>query len=230
MPTPVQLVTGLAGAIGCDFRRAQNQLVFVEYAGKLSRLNLFRTGSVVSSGSTVLKGTFNFDLDTGVEGGTGPTVDIWWEQKTAVLRDMAPMNTAQIVNLGAVDFNSLTPDVLSSLTYATTPIDGNNDPSNKLVTGDVFAVVILPRRSVSSTRRTRDPDTDSLCLQAVAPAFPWRAPSEKAIKFMRWVGGVGLSISIGSSSGKMIAPFKKEQSEFYSIEILVLLQDLAFSV
>jgi len=141
MPTPVQLVTGLGGAIGCDFRRAQNQLVFVEYNGKLSRLNLFRTGTVVSSGTIVLKGTFTFDLDTGVEGGTGPNFDIWWEQKTAVIRDMAPMNTARLVNLGAVDFTSLTPDALSSLTYSTTPIDGNNDPSNKLVTGDVFAVV-----------------------------------------------------------------------------------------
>ena len=42
MPSPVQLVTGLGGAIGCDFRPAQNQLVFVEYNGKLSRLNLYR--------------------------------------------------------------------------------------------------------------------------------------------------------------------------------------------
>ena len=140
MPTPVQLVTGLGGAIGCDFRRAQNQLIFVEYAGKLSRLNLYRTGTVVSSGTTVLKGTFTFDLDSGIEGGTGPTFDIWWEQKTAVIRSMTPLNTAQIVNLGAVDFASLTPDTLSSLTYSTSPIDGNNDASNKLVTGDVFAV------------------------------------------------------------------------------------------
>ena len=36
MPTSTQLVTGLAGAIGCDFRTAQNQLIFVEYGGKLS--------------------------------------------------------------------------------------------------------------------------------------------------------------------------------------------------
>jgi len=141
MPVPVQLVTGLGGAIGCDFRRAQNQLVFVEFNGKLSRLNLFRTGTVVSSGTIVLKGTFTFDLDTGVEGGVGPNFDIWWEQKTAVVRSMTPLNTAQLINLGTVDYNSVTPDTLSNLTYSTTPIDGNNDPSNKLVTGDVFAVL-----------------------------------------------------------------------------------------
>ena len=141
MPTPVTLVTGLGGAIGCDFRRAQNQLVFVEYNGKLSRLDLYRTGTVVSTGTTVLKGTFTFDLDTGTEGGLGPAFDIWWEQETAVIRSMTPLNTAQITNLGVVDFNSITPDTLSSLSYSTTPIDGNNDASNKLITGDVFAVL-----------------------------------------------------------------------------------------
>jgi len=140
MTSPVTLVSGLGGAIGCDFRRAQNQLVFVEYNGKLSRLNLYRTGSVVSSGSAVLKGTWTFDLDTGSEGGLGPNFDIWWEQKTSVLRDMVPINGAQIVNLGSTNFAAITPDTLSSLTYSTTPIDGNNDASNKLVTGDVFAV------------------------------------------------------------------------------------------
>jgi hypothetical protein len=141
MPVPVQLVGGLGGAIGCDFRRTQNQLVFVEYSGKLSRLNLYRTGTVVSSGTAVLKGTWTFDLDTGAEGGLGPNFDIWWEQETAVVRSMTPLNSAQLVNLGMADFNSLTPDTLSSLTYSTMPIDGNNDGSNKLVTGDVFAVL-----------------------------------------------------------------------------------------
>jgi hypothetical protein len=42
MPTSTQLAAGLIGAIGCDFRTAQNQLIFVECAtGKLSALNLF---------------------------------------------------------------------------------------------------------------------------------------------------------------------------------------------
>ena len=68
--TPVQLQSGLGGAIGSDFRTAQNQLVFVEYnAGKLSALNLFSPSTVVSSGTSTLKGTFLFDLDTGVQGG-----------------------------------------------------------------------------------------------------------------------------------------------------------------
>jgi hypothetical protein len=108
MATMQQLVAGLGGAIGCDFRRAQNQLVFVEYNGKLSRLNLFRTATVISSGTTPLKGTYTFDLDTGTEGGVGPQFDVWWEQQTALLRRMDPINGAQLINLGVVDFNSIT--------------------------------------------------------------------------------------------------------------------------
>lgn len=140
MSTFTVLVTGLGGAIGCDLRRAQNQLLFVEYNGKLSRLNLFRTGTVVSSGTGVLHGTWHFDFDAGIQVSGGPGADVWWEQMTAVLRQLVPQNGAALVNLGHVDFASVTPDTLSSLTYSTTPIDGNNDPSNKLTTNDVFAV------------------------------------------------------------------------------------------
>jgi hypothetical protein len=134
------LVTGLGGAIGCDLRRAQNQLLFVEYNGKLSRLNLYRTGTVVSSGTGVLQGTWLFDFDAGTEVNPGPAADVWWDQETAVLRQMVGQNGATLVNLGVVDFASLTPDTLSSLTYGSTPIPGNNDATNQLVAGDVFAV------------------------------------------------------------------------------------------
>jgi hypothetical protein len=140
MATPIQLATGLGGAIGCDFRSSHNQLVFVEYAGKLSRLNLFHPATIVSSGTAVLKGTFSFDLETGVEGGFGPGMDIWWEQQTNVLRQIAPQNSAGLANLGVVDFATLNSASLQSLPYASTPIAGNNNATNKLVVGDVFAV------------------------------------------------------------------------------------------
>src|SRR5215831_14386096 len=135
------LATGLAGAIGCDLRRTLNQLVFVEFGGKLSRLNLFRSATVVNQGTTVLKGTYTFDLDTGVLGGVGPGQDIWWEQQTTVARQMAPQGAARIVNIGVVDFDGVGADALQLLTYGTTPINGTNNASNKLVAGDVFAVL-----------------------------------------------------------------------------------------
>jgi hypothetical protein len=145
MSTPVPLVSGLGGAIGSDFRQTADQLLFVEFNGKLSRLNLHRTGTVVSSGTTTLHGTFSFDFDAGTQSGPGqgpvPPFDVFWDQHTAVVRTLDPKNGARIANLGAVNFAALTPDTLSSLSYSTAPVVGNNDPSNKLVTGDVFAVV-----------------------------------------------------------------------------------------
>lgn len=144
MPAITELTGGLAGAIGCDFRQSLNQLVFVEYGGKLSTYNLFPAATVVSSGTATLKGTFSFDFDSGTQSAPGAPVgstwDVFWDQATAVVRHMDPTNGATIVNLGVVPFASVTPSTLQSLTYATTPIVGNNDPTNKLVTGDVFAV------------------------------------------------------------------------------------------
>lgn len=140
MTSIVQLATGLAGAIGSHFRVPQNQLLFVEYGGKLSRLDLAPGATVVSAGAATLKGTFIFDLETGNQGGLGPAGDIWWEQQTAVKRRMAPRNGAGIVRLGPVPFGPIGIDTLLGLSYGATPIPGNNDASNQLTTGTVFAV------------------------------------------------------------------------------------------
>lgn len=137
-PSSTQLVGGLGGAIGSDLRRTHNQLIFVEFDGKLSSLNLFKPAVTVSSGITVLKGTWTFNLDTGVQGGPNP--DIWWDQQTNVLRQMVAQGNARIANIGVTNFNSITADVLQTLPYSTAPINGNDDPSNRLVPGDVFAV------------------------------------------------------------------------------------------
>ena len=60
------------------------------------------------------------------------------------------MNGAGLLNLGAVDFTTLSAAGLQKLPYSATPIPGNNDATNKLVNGDVFAFalrpVTLPRR------------------------------------------------------------------------------------
>jgi hypothetical protein len=137
-PTSDRLATGLAGAIGCSFRQAHNDLVFVEFGGKLSKLSLVRpVAATVSSGTATLHGTFLFDFDAGVEGATG---DVWWEQHTSVVRSMEASGGARIVNLGAVSYTAVTPAILQGLAYGTAGIPGNNDPSNQLVPGDVFAV------------------------------------------------------------------------------------------
>ena len=145
IPSPGPAITELSlptlgGAVGSDFRSALNQLLFVEFSGNLSRIDLFPDATVVSSGTTVLNGTWTFDLDTGTEGGVSSGADIFWEQMTTVDRQMASQNGAGLFNLGAVDFATLSAAGLQKLPYSTAPIPGNDDPTNKLVNGDVFAV------------------------------------------------------------------------------------------
>lgn len=134
------LVTGLAGAIGSKYLKNHNQLVFVEYGGFISRINLVQSAIVVSQGTATIQGTWLFDCETGTNVGLGTTGDIWWEQIDSVKRQMVPQGIAQIVNLGAVNFSLLTPAVMQSLTYSTASIIGNNDATNKLTNGDVFCV------------------------------------------------------------------------------------------
>jgi hypothetical protein len=49
----LQLVSGLGSTIDCDFRRTQNQLLFVEFNLKRSRLNLYRTPEESLGGRTI---------------------------------------------------------------------------------------------------------------------------------------------------------------------------------
>ena len=94
--------------------------------------------SVVSSGTGPLQGMFSFDFDTGVQTSSG--ADVFWRQPTSVLRRLEPQNGAQLVNIGVTSFDGLAPEGLQSLAYSSNPIIGNNDMTNQLVTGDVFAV------------------------------------------------------------------------------------------
>jgi hypothetical protein len=53
MTSVTTLVPGLGGAIGCDFRRTQNQLVCVEYGSKPSALNLAAPAHTVLGAATI---------------------------------------------------------------------------------------------------------------------------------------------------------------------------------
>ena len=54
----------------------------------------------VSSGSGVLRGTWLFDFDAGVESANMNAADVWWEQMTQTAREMAPVNGAAICGMG----------------------------------------------------------------------------------------------------------------------------------
>ncbi len=136
------LQNGLSAAIGSQFLKQRNQLAFVEYAsGNLSLLDMIRPlAGIVSKGSVILKGTWVFDCETGQQDGNlnGPG-DIWWEQIDSIQRQMLPVSGASLVNLGKVSFTAVTPAVLQAQNYSKAPIPGNNDASNQLIAGDVFA-------------------------------------------------------------------------------------------
>lgn len=135
------LVHGLSGAIGCDFDRDTNRLFFVEFGGKVSRLDLLASSvRTVSSGRTTLRGTFSFDFDAGEQSPTDEIVDVFWRQQTRVRRRMEPKNGAQIALIGPVPFASVTPQSLQSLTYSEDPVQADNNASNQLPTGTMFAV------------------------------------------------------------------------------------------
>ncbi len=133
-----QLVTGLGGAIGSDYRAAGHQLVFVEFSGKLSRLNLIPTATILSQGTITIPGTWLFDFDTGNITSSG--ADVWWEQMTSTERQLVPTGGSEIVRLGAVNYIGISYPELLELAYDSAPIDGSVGAGNQLTDGTVFAV------------------------------------------------------------------------------------------
>ena len=81
-----------------------------------------------------IQGTYYYDFDL------VDNTDVWWEQVTSTQRDMHPVNGATLANIGVTNFGNVTAVQLEGLSYSSTPIDGNNDSSNKLVNGDIWAV------------------------------------------------------------------------------------------
>jgi parallel beta-helix repeat protein len=80
-----------------------------------------------------LQSSWTFNVDAGAPGGSA---DIWWHAIT--LPDGVQMeryNGATLVNLGSVDFNSITYNDLLGYSYSTAPI-----PFANIIAGDVFAV------------------------------------------------------------------------------------------
>lgn len=144
MPTSTQLASGLAGAIGSHFYGPANRLYFVEYGGKLSSYDFVRnqTGLLLNNKAITHKGTWYLDLETGVLGSLSAG-DLWWNQLTAVKRRMTPRNGAQLAYLGVMTpaaFAALTANQLQALNFSSNEIVGDNNASNQLVAGAVFAV------------------------------------------------------------------------------------------
>ena len=136
-----KLIGNLGGAIGSRFLKNRNQLVFIEWNGSISKYDFVQSlAATVSQGTTILKGTWLFDCETGANIAPGVTADLWWQQVDGVKRNIVPSGNAKVVNLGLVDFNLVTPFTIQTYSYNNTAIIGNNDATNKLLVGDVFCI------------------------------------------------------------------------------------------
>jgi hypothetical protein len=93
-----------------------------------------------ATGSGMLRGTYTFDFEAGGEAADNRNADVWWDQETAVKRQLVPWNGAALCSLGVVNYEGLQFDDLTGLTYATTPITANAEGTNFLPNGAVFAV------------------------------------------------------------------------------------------
>ena len=97
--------------------------------------------ALISSGSAEIRGTFQFDFESAVEGGLSPTADVWWEQMTSTTRQLAAAsgNSAALIALGVVPFASISEVDLMGYAYSSAAIEG--PPSGSLLNvGGVFAV------------------------------------------------------------------------------------------
>ncbi len=137
-----KLISGLGAVSGCRFLPESRQLIFVERdKGVIGLLDFVPTDRtvIVSQGTATIKGNtdFNLDPDT-IAPRSNP--DLKWALIDNLKRQMEPLSGASIVNLGKKSFDSLTPNYLQNQVFSITPILGNNDSTNQLVNGDVFAV------------------------------------------------------------------------------------------
>lgn len=141
MITPVQLQSGLSGAIGGAYDQAHNRLYFTEFAGQLSRLDLTPSSATIiaSASSATLQGTYSFNFDTGIQINDAGA-DVWWQQMTTTERQLVPHNGAQFHYLGSVSYSGLSAAELAALPYSSDPIAANVGAGNLLYDGAVFAI------------------------------------------------------------------------------------------
>ncbi|HEV7858451.1 MAG TPA: hypothetical protein VGO91_07460 [Pyrinomonadaceae bacterium] len=103
-----------------------------------------------SSREAFIKGTTVFDLESGTtvislygNPASDPRADVWWKQDDQTTRSLVPLNNTRLATIGARspdDFEKLSLTELQGLNYSMTPLSGNDDKSNQLLKGSVFAV------------------------------------------------------------------------------------------
>jgi TIR domain len=101
------------------------------------------SSKIYSQGRLTLEGSYLYDLDLGLKLGAddfyGPKIEIFYECKTDIERYFRPMSGAFYL-LGHRDFNSITANSLTDLSYSKANINVSNNENNQLTAGTVVAV------------------------------------------------------------------------------------------
>src|SRR5438045_3625047 len=107
MSTTKKLATGLGGAIGSDYRSSPHLLYFVEFNGKLSRIDLIQPlDHVVFTGTATMPADSSLSLTNGTSAQGG---QIRWDHTDpSGGRVMRPQGSCQLVNLGLLVYNAIT--------------------------------------------------------------------------------------------------------------------------
>lgn len=126
--------------------RRVTQRFFVRFAGMALMAALVLAPTVQtahaqrrvhSKGELVVRGTWKYDLDLGVQTNAG--ADLFWEQATDVKRSLVPLNGASFFVVGIRDFESVTLRDLERFPYSSARINGSDLPSNQIPRGTVVA-------------------------------------------------------------------------------------------
>jgi len=95
---------------------------------------------ILSSGKTVLRGTFLFDFETGGNA-KATTADVWWEQVDSTRRYLVPENGARLALMGSIPFENVKRLDLLQLQFTVDKLDGSNTSTNQLLAGTVIGVL-----------------------------------------------------------------------------------------
>lgn len=87
--------------------------------------------AVHTSGDATIKGTWNFDFDSGTGGGNipyapGAVNDVWWERITATQSKLVPRNGARFAVLGIENFGAVSWEQASTTTLSNAEILDTN--------------------------------------------------------------------------------------------------------
>ncbi len=95
--------------------------------------------AVVTSGSTIVRGTSSWDIETDRVGGTGRGFDVWWSHESKTVRELAAEPGAGLRLITDHAFDEIDLEYLSAISFPSPAISGSDD-ANLLPPGAIIGV------------------------------------------------------------------------------------------